>query len=205
MTKRDFRKTDKIFYAGKPGQWDLIDLPEATYLMINGKGAPEGAEYAAALGALYPLAYAIKFAAKADGADFVVPPLEATWWAQDHSAFVQGDRAQWEWNVMLRMPDTIGAGALDAARAKQLKKGKADPEWLARARVEPYAEGQVFQTLHIGPYSAEGPILKNLHDIVMPDAGMTFGKPHHEVYLSDPRRTAPEKLKTILRQPVIPV
>lgn len=204
MTKLDFRKRDKALYSGTPGQWALIDVPPMTYLSIRGGGGPDGAEYARALECLYPLAYAIKFAAKARGADFVVPPLDGLWWAEDPADFVAGRRANWQFRAMLRVPDDTAAEDFAAARAKVRDKGRVGEATLNAVSMEGYHEGPCFQTLHVGPYSAEAPVLAELHDRVMPEAGMTFGKPHHEIYLSDPRRVPPERLRTILRQPVVP-
>lgn len=93
MSKLDFRKADRALYAAKPGEWTAVHVPEMRFLMIDGAGNPNGPAYAAALGYLYPVAYGVKFALKAAGGDFAVPPLEALWWADDMSAFVTGDRS----------------------------------------------------------------------------------------------------------------
>lgn len=208
MPKLDFKKHDKPLYTGKVGQWQSIDVPQMCFLMIDGEGDPNGPAYARALSAIYPLAYTIKFAAKADGADFVVPPLEALWWADDPTAFVRGARSEWRWTAMLRMPATTTMETLSAARsailAKPARQQKADPAALEQVRLDALTEGPSLQTLHIGPYTDEAPVLADLHDRVMPGHGVTFNGPHHEIYLSDPRRVAPDKLKTILRQPVRP-
>lgn len=210
MDKLDLKKTDRAFYSGKKGRWDRIVIPPVPYLMIDGAGDPGGPQYAAALGALYPLAYGLKFLKKAQAQDFAVPPLSARWWSEDLSAFVDGRRDKWQWTAMIRMPDFVTPADVETARtatlAKQAKKaGGADPSLLRAVRLETLVEGDSFQTLHLGPYTDEAPVLADLHDRVMPEAGVTFGEPHHEVYLSDPRRVAPEKLKTILRQPVVPL
>ena len=188
-------KRDASFYGGRAGAWARVSIPPARYLAREGAGAPESPEYAAALAALYPVAYGVKFACKGAGLDFVVPPLSAQWWSERRDAFVAGRREEWQWRAMIRMPDFVTAEMVAAACAA---KGQ------EVALVE-IAEGDCFQTLHLGPYSEEGPMLAELHDRVMPGAGVTFGLPHHEIYLSDPRRVAPEKLRTILRQPVVPV
>jgi hypothetical protein len=209
MTKLDFRKSDRALYAGKSGEWSRLAVPAMTFLMIDGQGNPNGPAYAAALQALYPLAYGVKFAMKARGADFTVPPLEALWWADDMSAFVAGDRAAWRWTAMLRVPETVTTALLEtvlaATIAKQTKKKDgASPDLLRAVRLATLTEGDCLQTLHLGPYSAEAPVLADLHHNVMPGMGLTFGGQHHEIYLSDPRRVAPDKLKTLLRQPVRP-
>ena len=210
MDKLDFRKADKALYAAKPGGWTRIAVPEMTFVMIDGMGDPNGPGYAAALMALYPMAYGVKFAEKAAGRDFAVPPLEALWWADDMAAFVAGDRGNWRWTAMLRVPDGVTGAVVEAVResvvAKQAKKADgADPALIAAVRLERFEEGDCLQRMHLGPYADEAPVLAELHREVMPGMGLTFGGRHHEIYLSDPRRVAPEKLKTILRQPVRPL
>ena len=192
--KLDFKKTEKPFYSGKRGIWQQIELPPMQYLSVAGIGAPTVHNaYAEAMGGLFPVAYAIKFSSKAAGRDFVVPPQSTQWWADDPSAFVEDRRDEWRWNAMIRMPDWVEEADVKAAMAAKQVTGVV---------LRPLREGQCFQCLHVGPFADEAPVLADLHDHVMPAAGMTFNGPHHEVYLSDPRRTAPEKLRTILRQPV---
>lgn len=204
--KLDFKKTDKPFYSGKAGRWDRLTIPEMQFVMIDGQGDPNGPTYARAISVLYPVAYAMKFAAKAQGADFVVPPLEALWWADDPSAFVAGDRSAWRWTAMIRMPETLSqedfVNARDSASVKLAKKGGVDVTALAELRLDRLEEGDCLQILHIGAYTDESPTLADLHDRLMPESGLTFNGKHHEIYLGDPRKVAPEKLKTILRQPV---
>lgn len=205
MDKLDFKKIDRPLYSGKAGRWDRVQVPRMCFLTIEGQGDPNGPGYASALRVLYPLAYGIKFAAKARGADFVVPPLEALWWADDPAAFVSGDRAQWQWRAMLRMPEGVTGEEVDAVRATvaaKLEKKGADISRLMDVKADEIEEGDSLQILHIGPYTDEAPTLADLHDRLMPEQGLTFNGPHHEIYLSDPRRVAPEKLRTILRQPV---
>lgn len=211
MDKLDFKKRDKPFYTGKQGRWDRLTIPPMTYLMVDGQGDPGGPEYGRAIAALYPLAYGVKFLFKAKGADFTVPPLEAVWFADDPSVFVTDDRGAWRWTVMIRLPDDVAAAEFATVRATALTKlarkkdAATDAETMQSVRLEVLDEGDSLQTLHIGPYADEAPVLAHLHNTVMPDLGLTFGRAHHEVYLSDPRRVAPEKLRTILRQPVRPI
>ncbi len=205
MTKLDFKKADKALYTAKATGWSRIDVPEMSFLMIDGQGDPNGPGYGAALRALYPVAYGVKFAEKGAGRDFAVPPLEALWWADDPAAFVAGDRRDWRWTAILRVPESVEdvEAVRETVLTKQArKKDGADAALIAAVRLERFAEGDCLQRLHVGPYSDEAPTLAELHDRVMPDMGLTFGGKHHEIYLSDPRRVAPEKLKTILRQPV---
>jgi hypothetical protein len=188
--KTDLRKTLDS-YRAKVGELRVLDLPPRRYLMVDGRGDPNTAPaYADALAALYPVAYRVKFAAKAAGHDYVVPPLEALWWADDPAAFTsRRDKTQWQWTVMLLVPDWVD----DATVAAEL----VDP-----VRIETLAEGRCVQTLHVGSYDDEGPVLAELHERFIPGAGLAMTGRHHEIYLNDARRTAPERLRTILRQPV---
>lgn len=210
MQKLDFKKRDKPLYAGKPGQWARLTIPPMTFVMIDGQGDPAAPAYGRAIAALYPLAYGVKALAKAQDADFTVPPLEALWTADDPAAFVSNDRAAWRWTAMIRLPDDTTAEMFDTARAAALTKlarkkdAATDAATLSSTYLQQPDEGDSLQTLHIGPYTDEAAPLANLHDRVMPELGLTFNGAHHEIYLSDPRRVAPEKLKTILRQPVQP-
>jgi hypothetical protein len=173
--------------------------------MVDGKGAPGGTEYSAALELLYPAAFGLKFFSKLElDRDYGVPPLEGLWWADDFNAYTQdGRREEWRWTLMLMLPDWITQDQVDDALAAQTKK-RPDLDFGA-LRMEAMQEGLCLQHLHIGPFSEEGPKLAQLHDELMPARGLTFNGHHHEIYLSDPRRTAPEKLRTVLRQPVRPV
>jgi len=211
MTKLDFKKSDKLLYFGKQGRWDRLVVPPMTYIMITGQGDPNAPEFARAVAALYPLAYGVKALAKAQGSDFTVPPLSAQWSADDPDAFVSGDRSVWKWTAMIRLPDDTGPDLFSTARENVLAKlprrnpPATDAGTLNAVTLGQLDEGDSLQTLHIGPYTTEAPVLADLHDRIMPDLGLTFGDAHHEIYLSDPRRAAPEKLRTILRQPVVPV
>ena len=196
----DLKKLHKPLFAAPAAEWVPVDVPELNFLMVDGHGDPNSVpEYSQALQWLYSVAYAIKFAAKPSGKTFVVPPLEGLWHAEDPSSFVARRKSEWSWTMMLMMPDFAGADLFDAAVAKARKKLGDPPPSL---RLEPYREGASLQALHVGSYDAEGPLLARLHDEIMPAKGLTFAGHHHEIYLGDPRKTAPEKLRTILRQPV---
>ena len=209
--KLDFKRAYKLEFSGKVGRWDDLVIPSRTYVMIDGKGDPGGPDFGMAIAALYPVAYGIKFQCKAVGQDFTVPPLEALWMADDPSVFVRNDRDAWVWTAMIRLPDRVTPDMLEQAREVALKKlakkkdAATDAETMGRVYHGRLDEGRCLQTLHVGPYSDEAPTLAHLHDDLMPGQGLTFNGPHHEIYLSDTRRVAPEKLKTILRQPVVPV
>ena len=171
--------------------------------MIDGAGDPNSAStYKAAVEALYGVAYTLKFASKvALGRDHVVPPLEGLWWAEDPADFVARRKDRWRWTMMIMVPEFVGRPLFEAAVEKARQKLGAPPQSL---RFEHFDEGQCLQILHIGRYDDEAPTLARLHDEVMPSQGLTFAGHHHEIYLSDPRRTESTKLKTILRQPVKP-
>lgn len=210
MNTLDFKKRDRPLYSGKPGRWDRITVPPITYISASGQGDPDQPGFARAVAALYPLAYGIRAICKARGAVFTVPPLAALWSADDPEAFATGDRAAWKWAVMLRLPDDIDKQMLDTTRATALKTlarkkdAGTDAATMKSVTLKHLDEGDCLQTLHLGPYKDEATVLADLHNRVMPDQAVTFNGPHHEIYLSDPRRVAPEKLRTILRQPVRP-
>jgi hypothetical protein len=190
IAKVDLKKSLDSF-AARAGTFRILDIPPTRYLAVDGAGDPNTAPgYAAALEALFPAAYALKFASKREfDRDYVVPPLEALWWAEDMDAFTVGrDKSLWSWTVMTMVPEWIPGELLASVPAP--------------VRVETLAEGTVVQTLHVGSYDAEGAVLEEMHERVIPSNGFAMAGKHHEVYLSDARRVAPEKLRTILRQPV---
>jgi len=198
-------KREITTYVAPRGRFEIVTVAPAQFLMIDGHGDPNTApEYADALATLYPVAYGLKFLSKNEiGRDYTVMPLEALWWADDLETFTSGrDKSQWDWTVMNLIPDWLTAAHLDVVRDRVARKSSAPV--LDRLRLEPFAEGLCVQTLHLGPYDAEGPVLERLHHDVVPDHGLRLRGKHHEIYLSDARRTAPEKLRTILRQPVEP-
>jgi hypothetical protein len=190
-------------YQARSGVFRVVDVPALQYLMVDGQGDPNTSQqYADALAALYPVAYTLKFASKAAlDRDYVVPPLEALWWAADMSAFTSArDKSQWHWTAMIMTPDWITADTFAEAVASVAAKGR--PASLAQVRLETLDEGNCVQTLHVGPYDAEAEVLAEMHDRFIPNAGLRMTGRHHEIYLSDPRRVAPDRLRTILRQPV---
>jgi hypothetical protein len=206
--KIDFKRTLEHYRATR-GTFRILDVPAQRYLMIDGHGDPNTSpEFAEALAALYPVAYTLKFASKQElGRDYVVPPLEGLWWAEDMDAFTTArDTSQWDWTMMLLVPDWIEAPLVAEAVARAGAKGRSSaerrPARLDDVRLEQLEEGRCVQTLHVGPFDEEGPVLAEMHHIFIPDNGLRMTGTHHEVYFSDLRRTAPEKLRTLLRQPV---
>ncbi len=199
--KIDLKKTLKSYFNASKKGWEKQTFPAFNYLMIDGQGAPGGAEYVAALEALYPAAYAVKFFSKIElERDYTVPPLEGLWWSDDLDAYVANRRDEWQWTMMIMLPDWITAEQVSAVVAA--KSAKSPGLDLSGVRFAALEEGNCLQHLHLGPFSDEAPKLAALHDEIMPDRGVTFNGHHHEIYLSDPRKSAPEKLKTVLRQPV---
>ncbi|QMW65354.1 GyrI-like domain-containing protein [Mumia sp. ZJ1417] len=200
--KTDIKKSLDAYQA-KRGVFRLLDVPDMQYLMVDGHGDPNTSPaYADALAALYPVAYAVKFASKKDlGRDYVVPPLEGLWWAEDMDAFTTTrDKSQWDWTLMIMTPDWIDQSMVDAAVARTAAKAR--PVRLDELRLAPLSEGRCVQTLHVGSFDDEAEVLARMHDEFVPDHGLRMTGKHHEIYLSDARRVAPAKLRTILRQPV---
>lgn len=203
-TKVDLKK-EIAAYTARRGRFDVVDVPQLTYLMVDGHGDPNTAPaYTDAVASLYPLAYALKFLSKVElGRDYTVMPLEGLWWAQDMDAFTTArDKSRWDWTLMVLTPDWLTADHVATAQETVVRKGGAPR--LDDVRLERLDEGRCVQTLHVGPYDAEGPVLAALHDEFLPAHGLRRTGKHHEVYLGDARRTAPERLRTILRQPVEP-
>lgn len=201
--KIDFKKSLESYRAPK-GDFQILDVPDLQYLMVDGHGDPNTSPaYADALAALYPVAYKLKFASKNRLAlDYVVPPLEGLWWAEDMETFtISRDKSRWDWTMMLMVPDWIEASLVEEAIA--LVGGVAEaPSRLGDVRLAGLREGRCVQTLHVGSYDDEAPVLDRMHHEFIPEQGLRMSGKHHEIYLSDVRKVAPEKLRTILRQPV---
>ncbi|BCH23677.1 GyrI-like domain-containing protein [Mesorhizobium sp. L-8-3] len=202
MEKIDFRKHLKTLYNPPADRFEIVDVPPLTYFMIDGSGDPNTAPaYAEAVETLYAASYTLKFMSKAvQSRDYVVPPLEGLWWAEDMTSFVTRQKEKWSWTMMIMIPDFLDRATVERAMEAAAKK-KALPA-LGRLRVEQLEGGKSVQIMHVGPYDAEGPVLKRLHEEFLPANGLAERGRHHEIYLGDPRKTAPDKLKTVLRQPV---
>jgi hypothetical protein len=199
--KVDFKR-ELPCYTAKHGSPQITDVPDLQYLMIDGHGDPNTPAYGAAVSALYPVAYKLKFASKNDlGRDYVVMPLEGLWWADDMNTFTTArDKAQWDWTLMIMVPDWITPEMFGAAVEELRSDGS--PERLDDVRLEALCEGRSVQALHIGAYDDETELLRYMHEEFIPERGLVMVGKHHEIYLSDPRRVEPAKLRTILRQPV---
>jgi hypothetical protein len=190
-------------YQAKLGRFRLVDVPDLRYLMIDGHGDPNTSPaFARAVEALYPVAYALKFASKRElSRDFVVMPLEGQWWAGDMGAFTAArDKSRWDWTLMIMQPDWVDERMFAVAVEQVRVKG--GPEGLDDVRFESLSEGLSVQTLHVGTFDDEADVLARMHDEFVPDNGLRMVGRHHEIYLGHMRRVAPEKQRTILRQPV---
>lgn len=197
--KVDYKRELRDYYTAKPAP-AFVEVPELLFLMVDGHGDPNTSEsYGDAVAALYAVSYAAKFALKHAGiADYGVMPLEGLWWSSDMSAFANADKSAWSWTMMIMQPDAVTAEVFEQAVAKAAEKLLPA---LAQVRRERFAEGLAAQVMHLGPYSTEGPTIAALHAFIAEHGRDLTGK-HHEVYLTDPRRSAPDKMRTILRQPV---
>ncbi len=202
MAAIDLRKERKDLYTPPVGTVQVVEVPPMSYLAIDGTGDPNTAPaYAEAVAALYAVAYALKMRRKRENPakDYVVMPLEGLWWMGNGTFYSPDTRENWAWTMLIRQPDDLTAKQFDEAR-EQVATKKEIPR-LAGLRLETLHEGKAAQTMHIGPYATEAPTITLLHDFITAQGHTAHGK-HHEIYLGDPRRTAPERLKTILRQPI---
>ncbi len=201
MAGTDLKAERKDLYTPKLGVFVDIVVPPMTFLAIDGSGDPNVSEdYRHAIEALFSASYVAKFLSKRElGRDYVVLPLEGQWWAEDVAAFHTRDKTSWSWRMMIRQPGWVGADVLSKAVRTAEKKGA-----VAARQLRPYMldESRCIQTLHVGSYDDEAPVLARLHDEYLPEYALKPVGLHHEIYLSDARRTAPAKLRTILRQPV---
>ena len=202
--KYDVKRDRRELYGASVRDFEIVEVPPMTYLAVDGRGDPNTAtEYADAVEALFGVAYTLKFRSKRElGRDFVVAPLEGLWRADDPESFVTRQKDAWSWTMLIAQPDWIGEALVADAVAAVRAKGDRPMRALDRLQLRELREGHSVQILHVGSYDDETPTLARLHHEWMPQHGLTFNGDHHEIYLSDPRRTAPEKLKTILRQPV---
>jgi len=201
MAKIDFKKELKHLYSSSAKAVVAVDVPAMNFLMVDGEGDPNTAQqYREAVEALFSVSYTIKFMVKKDaGVDYGVMPLEGLWWVDDMTKFSTERKDEWKWTSMIMQPKYVTAKHVNAA-IEAVRKKKNLPA-LSKLRFESFHEGAAAQIMHIGPYSAEGPNIAKIHAFIH-NSGHTLSGKHHEIYLNDARRTAPEKLKTILRQPM---
>jgi len=201
LTKLDHKKALKALYNPTGESFSVVEVPAMNFLMVDGEGDPNTAPaYKESVEALYSVSYTLKFAVKKQAAvDYAVMPLEGLWWSEDYSVFVSGERSAWQWTMLIMQPDVVTAAMVEEAKAAAAKK-KALPA-LPKMRFTLFAEGLSVQIMFTGPYRDEGPTIARLHEFIR-DNGYVENGHHHEIYLGDPNRTAPEKLKTVLRHPI---
>ncbi len=205
MITIDLRKQFKQLYQPSAKKFSIVDVPPMNFLMIDGAGDPNTSQsYKDALEALYGLSYTLKFGVKLGKYgktkyDYPVMALEGLWWMDDMRAFSPERKDEWKWTAMIMQPDVITPAQVELARADLIKKK--NPAAAPLIRFECFQEGLSAQIMYIGPFAAEGPTIQQLHQFIAASGHQLRGK-HHEIYLSDPRRTAPEKLKTVIRQPM---
>lgn len=202
MGKIDYKKELKLLYRPSAKKVETVDVPKMNFLMVDGEGDPNTSQaFQDATGVLYPLSYTLKFMIKRGeiGIDYGVLPLEGLWWADDMSSFSVENKDGWKWKLMIMQPELVTKEmVLEAIESVQAKK---NPASLSLVRFESFEEGKAAQIMHVGPFSEEGPTVEKVHSFIEENGSQKIGK-HHEVYLSDIRRAAPEKWKTIIRQPM---
>jgi hypothetical protein len=201
LLKIDLKKELKDLYGPSAKQPVLIDVPELAFLSVEGAGDPNSAvEYAQAVEALYSLSYALKFTVKkTSDIDYAVMPLEGLWWADDPSDFHTGRKDRWKWTAMIMQPEYVTESVVEKTKAEVTKKKSIAA--IPKVKFSYFTEGRSAQIMYAGPYADEGPTIQKLHDFVAA-RGLSLRGRHHEIYLGDPRRSAPDRLKTIIRQPV---
>ena len=204
MKKIDFKKEFKQLYAASANKVDILKVPRMTMLMIDSEGNPtEGGKFDTAAGAIYGIAYCLKSLLKKwkkpkGYYDYVVPPFESVWWAES-GAFDVNNSPDWRWRLLLRQPDYVSKAMVKDAVKELAKKREAGP--LNAVRLEKFSEGLCAQTLHLGSYMEEAPTIKRIMEF-LDNEGYTIRGNHHEIYMSNPHRVPPERLKTILRYPI---
>lgn len=206
MANLDLKKEMKHLYNPSTKEISLVDVPPLSFLMIDGAGDPNTSkEYSDAVSSLYTLAYGIRAISKEAGTVYTVMPLEGLWWWADMDAHAEGntltsrDKSDFLWTMMILQPGHITAQMVEAARETVRKKK--NPPCLDDIRFETYHEGEAAQVMYRGSYADEGPTIQRLHAYIA-EKGYELGGKHHEIYLSNPDRVEPAKLKTVIRQPM---
>lgn len=199
-TKIDLYKLHKADYVSPKKKPVLVDVTAGSYLSYTGKGAPEDEAFQHAFEALFGIAYTVKFRCKADGRDYAVCKVEAIWWGKGKGGnFADEKRCDWNWQLLIRTPDFVTPEMVDQAAKALIDKGKGNG--VKKVKLVTLDEGRCVQMLHVGPYSDEPRTMAVMREFAESE-GLSLTGRHHEVYLSDPRRVVPERLRTILRQPV---
>ena len=201
MQKIDYKKELKHLYRSSAKKVEVVEVPKMNFLMIDGDGGPNHPTFQNAIEVLFPLSYTLKFMIKKSdiGIDYGVLPLEGLWWADDMSSFIKDKKDDWKWTLMIMQPELVKKEMV--VKAIEEVRKKKNPVALPLVRFESFSEREVAQIMHIGPFSEEGPTVEKVHTFIENSSKQLSGK-HHEIYLSDIRRAAPEKWKTIIRQPM---
>jgi hypothetical protein len=202
MDKIDYKKEFKSLYNPPSKEVVVVDVPAFNFVMVDGKGDPNTSqEYREAVEALFAVSYALKFMVKKgkSAVDYGVLPLEGLWWADDMNSFVAGNKATWKWTAMIMQPNVVTEALFHEAVEQTVEKK--DLPAVPKLRIEAFNEGLSAQIMHIGPYAAEQPTVEKIHNYIKAN-GYEFNGKHHEIYISDPRKAAPEKMKTVVRQPM---
>jgi hypothetical protein len=201
MDKIDFKKEMKRLYQPSAKEVVQVDVPTTNFLMVDGEGDPNASQtYSDAIEVLYAVSYTVKFMIKKGtlAIDYGVMPLEGLWWSDDMSSFTTADKSTWKWTMMIAQPPFVTREIIELAIAEV--KRKKSPTAISKIRLESFSEGKCAQIMHIGPFTEEGPTVEKVHQFI-DSIGQRIGK-HHEIYLSDIRKAAPSKWKTIIRQPM---
>jgi hypothetical protein len=202
VSKLDLKRSMRCLYFPPVGQPVLVDVPDMGFLMIDGRGDPTASHtYQEAVEALFSVSYTLKFTIKRldPEDDYTVMPLESIWWSKENGALRLEERDSWRWTAMIAQPPTVTEDLVRKASTEAALKRKLPA--LRKMRLKRFREGLCAQVMHVGPYDAELPTIERLHAFIAENGYPTRGK-HHEIYLSDPRRCAPDRLKTVIRQPV---
>lgn len=200
MDKVDLKKEMKNLYNPSSKEVTIVDIPAMNFLLVDGEGAPTSPQFSEAIEALFSVSYTLKFMIKkGKGVDYVVMPLEGLWWVDDMTKFSADQKGEWKWTAMIMQPKYVTADDVKGA-VEQVKKKK-NPAALSKVRFENFKEGAAAQIMYVGPFSDEGPSIAKIHAQIQ-GGGHTLSGKHHEIYLNNPATTAPEKLKTVIRQPM---
>jgi hypothetical protein len=200
LDKVDLKKEFKNLYNPSAKEVSVVDVPAMNFLVVDGEGAPSSPQYSAAVEALFSVAYSLKFMVKkGKEIDYPVMPLEGLWWVEDMTKFSADRKDEWKWTAMIMQPKYVTSDEFNLA-VEQVKKKK-NPAALPKVRFERFKEGPAAQIMYVGPFSAEEPTIVKIHAHIQNGGNVLSGK-HHEIYLNNPATTAPEKLKTIIRQPM---
>jgi hypothetical protein len=200
MDKIDLKKELKNLYNPSSKEVTVVDVPSMNFLLVNGEGAPTSPQYSEAIETLFSVSYTLKFMVKkSKDIDYAVMPLEGLWWVDDMTKFSADQKDEWKWTAMIMQPKYVTADDVNLAVEQVSKKKKLHA--LPKIRFESFMEGPAAQIMYVGPFSAEGPTIAKIH-LHIQNSGYVISGKHHEIYLNNPAKVAPEKIKTILRQPM---